>query len=224
MGNNTSIEEILKYCGITDLHQFIIDYANKDREFRKALDARFNPVKVSAGDKKVYADAVRAGFNSNPLKTGNRYHQWKDYGFHAEYVREDLQLLLDKATYFIQHKNIAEAILICQALIETIPDEWDHSFDEDGDVQVMYDAAIDKLQEMLDGNVLSISQKKELFGWYNDEHKKSKHEYVGINTDLKVLENYFTDTPEMLQMNLANMEERINNANADYERENAAMS
>ena len=55
MGNNTSIEEILKYCGITDLHQFIIDYANKDREFRKALDARFNPVKVSAGDKKVYA-------------------------------------------------------------------------------------------------------------------------------------------------------------------------
>jgi len=47
---------------------------------------------------------------------------------------------------------------------------------------------------------------------------------VGLNTDLKVLENYFTDTPEMLQMNLAIKEERINNANADYERENAAMS
>jgi len=224
MGNNTSIEEILKYCGITDLHQFIIDYANKDREFRKALDARFNPVKVSAGDKKVYADAVRAGFNSNPLKTGNRYHQWEDYGFHAEYVAEDLQLLLDKATYFIQHKNVAEAILICQSLIETIPDEWDGGFDEDGDVQVIYDDAINKLQQMLDGNLLSSAQKEALFDWYSKEHKKSKHEYVGLNTDLKVLENYFTDTPEMLQMNLANMEERINNANADYERENAAMS
>jgi hypothetical protein len=224
MGENISIEEILKYCEVTDLHQFIIDYANKDREFRKALDARFNPVKVSAGDKKVYAEAVRVGFNSNTLKTGNRYHQWEDYGFHAEYVVEELQLLLDKAAYFIQHKNVAEAILICQALIETIPDEWDGGFDEDGDVQVIYDAAIDKLQEMLDGNLLSSAQKEALFDWYSEEHKKSKYEYVGLNTDLKVLENYFTDTPEMLQMNLANMEERINNANSDYERENAAMS
>jgi hypothetical protein len=224
MGNNTSIGDILKHCAITDLHQFIIDYANKDRQFRKALDARFNPVKVSAGDKKVYAVAVRLGFNSHPLKTGNRYHQWEDYGFHAEYVREELQILLDKATYFIQHKNIAEAILICQSLIETIPDEWDGGFDEDGDVQVIYDAAIDKLQAMLDGNLLPFSQKEALFDWYSEEHKKSKHEYVGLNNDLKVLENYFTDTTEMLGKNLANMEERINNANADYERENAAMS
>jgi len=223
MGNNTSIEEILKYCGITDLHQFIIDYANMDREFRKALDARFNPVKVSAGDKKVYADAVRVGFNSNPLKTGNRYHQWEDYGFHAEYVAEELQLLLDKATYFIQHKNIAEAMLICQSLIETIPNEWDGGFDEDGDVQVIYDAAIDKLQEMLEQNLLSPAQKEALFTWYSEEHKNEKHRHVGLNTDLKALEEFFTDTPEMLLRNLANMEERISTS-SEYEKENAAMS
>lgn len=133
-------------------------------------------------------------------------------------------MLLDKVAWFIQSENFDEAILICQAMIEIIPDEWEDQFDRDGDVQVMYDGAIDRLQEMLDHNVLTKTQKENLFEWYSREYRNKKHEYVGLNTSLGSLEDYFTDTPEMLDKTLSNIDEKINNAASDYEREDAVLN
>lgn len=224
MNKNTSIEEILKYRDVADLHQFIVNHAAKNPEFEKAFLTNFNPQQASDMDKADYADTIADAFANNRPKGNSRYGRWDDDGFDAEDVANDLQPLLDKAAYYLQHTNVAEAILICQALIETIPDEWESDLDYDGDVQVIYDDAINKLQEMMDGNLLSVSQKQELFDWYSEEHKDAKHEYVGLNTNLKALEGFFTDTPEMLERSLANMEDRIKNADADYEKQDAVMS
>lgn len=224
MNKAVSVSEILEHSDIKDLHQFIIDYAGKDAEFRQPFNAKFNPSKISTTDKKSYAAMVSAAFKNNPLTTRCRYRNWNDYGFDSEGVREDLQLLLDKVAWFIQSENFDEAILICQAMIKTIPDEWENQFDHDGDVQVMYDGAIDRLQEMLEQDVLTKIQKENLFEWYNQESRNKKHEYVGLNTSLESLQNYFTDTPQMLDKTLLNIDEKINNAASDYEKEDAVLN
>lgn len=220
------MKEILNHCNNADLQQFLIDYAAKNTGFEKALMAKFSPEKISSGSKENYISDIESAFRKNMNRAGDRYNGWDDFGFNAYAVAEDLKPLLEKADYYLQNNNVGEAILVCMALIEIIPDEWnDEGEDEDGDVQVVYDTAIDKLQQILAENRLSKTQKEALFEWYSEENKlAAKHEYIGLNTTLGILESYFTDTPEMLQKNLANMEERINNAGSDYRREDAAMS
>jgi hypothetical protein len=224
--NKKMAEEILKYCNNVELQQFIIDYAAKNPEFEKAFMARFNPEKISSGSEENYVSDIESAFHNNMNRVGDRYNRWDNFGFDACAVAEDLKPLLEKADYYLQNNNVGEAILICRALIETIPDEWkDEGEDEDGDVQVVYDASIDKLEKILAENRLSKTQKETLFEWYREENKlTTKHEYVGLNTSLWILESYFTDTPEMLQKNLGNIEERINNAGSEYKREDAAIS
>jgi len=221
-GENIEPEEILKQINTAKLNKFIANYAAKNPEFRAAFIAQFNPQKTSE-NKKDYAAAITGAFTGNALKSGSRYNQWDEYGFDALDVAEDLKPMLDKAGYFIKHKNYEEAILICTTLIETISGEWSPDFDYDGDVQVIYDSAIDKLQEILEQNLLSPAQKKTLFNWYCEEHKNEKHRHVGLNTDLKALEEFFADTPEMLQQSIKNIDERMAMAANDYDRQRAAM-
>lgn len=183
------IEEIVKHLSLGDLQHFIIKYAAKHQEFEKVFIKAFNPKKPAAGKEEYIADIKDAFMGSEP-PSRNRYQDYGDYGFDALEVAGDLEPLLEKADYYIQHANYAEAILICKSLIETIPDEWEADFDYDGDVQVIYDQAIDKLQLLLEQNILSPAQKNELFNWYSNEHKNTKHKYTGLNTELKVLEQF----------------------------------
>lgn len=225
--NNKKYKEILKHCDVKDLHQFIMDYASKNPGFAKAFTARFNPEKTSSGSKVNYVSAIEKSFRSNMNRVGDRYNGWNDFGFDAYDVAHDLKPLLEKIDYYLQNNNVGEVVLICRALIETIPDEWNDvgDGDEDGDVQVVYDTAIDKLQEMMAENRLSQTQKEALFEWYIKENKLiAKHEYVGLNTSLGVLEGYFADTPQMLRKNLAGIENRINNGGSDYRKAEAAIS
>lgn len=219
--NSVNLKEILQHINTTDLYEFIIGYGEKHPEFMEEFVAQFSPTQVSAA-KEDYADSITGAFVNNMLRSSNRYRDYDDFGFDAQDVAEDLQPLLDKADYFIKHKNYEEAILICKAVIETIPNEWDPDFDYDGHVQVIYDAAIDKLQEMLEQKILSTPQKQALFNWYAKEHKDEKHQHVGLNTDLKILEEFFADTPEMLAANIKNIDERMEKAADDYDRQRAA--
>lgn len=123
MKKDMQIEEILKHCEAASLHQFIIEYADKDQEFKKGLIARLGPQKISK-TREDYINIILAAFSSNSMKSGSRYREWDDYGFDAVGVAADLQPLLEKVDYCVQHKNYDEAILVCEALIETIPDEW----------------------------------------------------------------------------------------------------
>lgn len=221
--HETSIEQLLKHCNTAELKDFVLAYCNKNYEFRKAFDDRFNPVKKISGDKGIYDNEISRVFLSNPGSPGSRYRGWEDYGFCAEDVAEDLQLMLDKAKYFLEAGNSDEAILICQSMIETIPIEWDANFDYDGDVQVKYDAAIDLMQEMLEQEKLSLSQKEHLFQWFQSESKNSKHEHVGLNTDLRILEKYFSDTPEMIRQILTGMDQEVKCATSDYDKKKALL-
>src|SRR5699024_104228 len=220
---NTDLEDILKYTAPSDLHSFLVSYATGNKEFQKALVARFGPQK-SLADKVDYVLDIKDAFNQNILKEYRRYDGWDEFGFDAEEVAVALQPLLDKAGYYQQHENIKEVIRICQALIETVPEEWDPNFDYEGDVQVIYDSAIDKLQELLGKEILSVTGKVDLFEWYRSERKNKKHEHIGLNTSLEVLGDFFTDTSEMLTKNLSDMGKQIKNASTDYKKRNAVLN
>lgn len=224
MRDSVPLEKMILNANVNDVYAFVIGYARKHKEFRQAFTEKFNPQPVSTGDKEKYKDLVKAAFVNNPFTTGGRYRNWKDYGFDPVEVRADLEGLINKIDWFKKAGDFDEAILICQAMIEAIPDEWEPQFDYDGDVQVIYDGAIDKLQEMLEQRVLSEIQITRLFDWYRLESPGYKHRYIGMNTSLNVLENYFTATPKMFLQTIAGIENRIANATSDYEKESAVIS
>lgn len=135
---------------------------------------------------------IQAAFLNNPYNSHSRYGDWDEYGFDAESVRADLEKLLEEAEYFLKNNNTKVAVEICKNIIEIVPEEWEDQFDYEGDVQVMYDTAIDKLELMLKDALLSENEKSELFEWYKKESENtSKHKYVGLNTSFDVLQRYF---------------------------------
>ena len=58
-------------------------------------------------------------------------------------------------------------------------------------MQVNYDGAIDILEGLLKDELLSAEQKELLFDLYEQEILDKKHEYVGLNTCLDILEDFF---------------------------------
>ncbi len=68
-----------------------------------------------------------------------------------------------------------------------------------------------------------LSRKKHCSPGTVKNKKNGKHRHIGLNTDLKALEEFFADTPEMLQQSLKNIDERIKSAVSDYEKGRAAM-
>ena len=196
MTDKTKLDDILNFADKHKLVDFIKDYAQKDEAFNKALLETFSP-KRQTKKKKHSEDYVKLiqkafiGRSSNRRGRYNYYDDFDDYGFNAEEVREKLEVLLEKARYYIKYQNIDEAISIAQKMIETIPDEWNQDFDYEGDVQVMYDEAIDILDNLLEEKLLSDEQIESLFDWYEKEIIDKKHEYVGLNTSLDALEKHF---------------------------------
>lgn len=96
-------------------------------------------------------------------------------------------------------------------------------FDYDGDVQVIYDGAIDLLEKMLKIK-LSKEQAESVFSWYEKVIVDKKHEHVGLNTSLRVLEKYFVSgAVDGFDRVLRIMNRRIVNATGDYEKEKAVL-
>ncbi|MBK5196299.1 MAG: hypothetical protein JJE08_09800 [Proteiniphilum sp.] len=137
-------------------------------------------------------------------------------------MSKKLEPLLEKARYYLRHDNREEAIRIAQTLIDTIPDYWDENFDYEGDVQVIYDEAIDLLEEMLNDK-LSSEQIELIFSWYEKVIGDKKHQYMGLNTSLEVLENYFaSDAAGGFDRVLRIVDQRIANTK-EYEKERAVV-
>lgn len=198
MTNKTKLDDLLKFTEEDKLINFVKKYAQKDAAFNNALLEAFSPRRKSENKQEPpredYVKLIKNAFVTHSNRSSGRYGYYNDYddfGFDALEVSEHLDTLLEKARYYIKYQNIEEAILIAQKLIETIPDEWDQNFDYEGDVQVSYDEAIDLLESLLKDELLSDEQKESLFGWYEQEIKDDKHEYVGLNTSLDTLKDYF---------------------------------
>ena len=198
MTNKTKLDDILNFAEEGKLIDFIKKYAQKDAAFKDALLETFSPNHQSGNKQKQqpedYVKQIQSAFIGHSSRRSGRYNYYNDYadfGFDAIEVSERLDSLLEKARYYIKYQNVEEAILIAKKMIETIPDEWNQDYDYDGDVQVKYDEAIDILENMLKEELLSEIQKESLFNWYEQEIIDSKHEYVGLNTSLDALEEYF---------------------------------
>lgn len=218
MSTKTKLDDILNFTDKDKLVDFIKRYAQKDTVFSNALLETFSPNRQSDKKKeqsrKDYAKLIQNAFVTHSSRSRGSYDYYNDYdyiGFDAIEVSEQLDVLLEKARYYMKYQNIDEAILIAQKMIETIPDEWDQNFDYEGDVQVTYDNAIDLLEGLLIEEVLSDQQKESLFNWYEKEIIDKKHEYVGLNTSLDVLEDYFLTgtenglerTPQIIDQQIA---------------------
>ena len=226
MNNNDILNDILAHTDKNMLDQFIKEYAHNNEDFRDVFMDKFSPKPKSGSTRKPeedYVKIIQKAFAANAIKTKDRYRNYyEDIGFDAEAVSENLKPLLEKARYYIRHDNEAEAICIAQNLIDTIPNYWDENFDYEGDVQVIYDEAIDLLEEMLNEK-LSDKQKESIFSWYEKVIHDKKHKYVGLNTSLEVLEQYFvTDVKEGFDRVMRIIDRRIAESE-DYNKERALL-
>lgn len=202
----TDLKEIVSKTDSMILKSWILEYAEEHPSFAQTLIEKFNPVSLKKDKIKDYPFLIKAAFDNNPYSSGSRYNDWVDFGYDAENVRADLEAVLNDVDYFLKFGNTKIAVQICKDMIELIPEEWEEQFDYDGDVQVMYDEAIDKLEEMLQKDLLLPEEKKALFEWYKIESKNTdKHRYVGLNTELDVLQQYFLSSDEMITENLKSL-------------------
>lgn len=218
--NKKDLEEMLLRTDKSSLIQWLVDYTKDNPDFEQLLQNRFNPKNIKVESAKDYPAIIRAAFSNNPYKSRSRYSSWDEYGFEAEGVRADLENVLEEAEYFLRNKNTKVSVEICKNIIEIVPEEWDEQFDYDGDVQVIYDEAIDKLEMMLKDALLPENEKSELFEWYKNEGgNTNKHKYVGLNTSLDALQRYFMSSEEMIVQNLKSLDEKIKNVSERYNKE-----
>ena len=227
MSNNDILNDILAHTGKSELDEFIKEYARDNKAFKNVFLEKFSPKPKSKSKREKpledYVKTIQKAFISSGINSRGRYRNNCEYfEFDAEAVGEKLEPLLEKARFYIRHDNKDEAILIAQKLIDTIPDHWDPDCDEDGDIQVIYDDAIDLLAEMLNEK-LSNEQTEWILSWYEKTIGDKKHEYVGLNTSLEVLEQYFAShSADNFDRVLRIVNQRIMNAR-DYEKELAVL-
>lgn len=218
--NNKDLEEMLLRAEKRSLVEWLVEYSKDNSDFEQLLREKFAPQNVKVDSAKDYSMIIQAAFLNNPYNSHSRYGDWDEYGFDAESVRADLEKLLEEAEYFLKNNNTKVAVEICKNIIEIVPEEWEDQFDYEGDVQVMYDTAIDKLELMLKDALLSENEKSELFEWYKKESENtSKHKYVGLNTSFDVLQRYFLSSEEMIVQNLKSLDEKIKNVSDSYYKE-----
>ena len=153
MINNDILNDILAHTGKSELDEFIKEYARDNKAFKNVFLEKFSPKPKSKSKREKpledYVKTIQKAFISSGINSRGRYRNNCEYfEFDAEAVSGQLEPLLEKARFYIRHDNKDEAILIAQKLIDTIPDHWDPDYDEDGDIQVIYDDAIDLLAEM----------------------------------------------------------------------------
>jgi tetratricopeptide (TPR) repeat protein len=167
-----------------------------------------------------HTKSIQKAFADSQVRSSRRY---VDYGFDAEAVSEKLETILEKARFFVRHDNKDEAICIVQKLIDIIPDYWEDTFDQEGVVQEVYEGAIELLAEMLE-NKLSREQVESVFSWYEKVIEDRKHESMGLNTSLEMLEQYFvSDAENGFDRILRIVNQRIANAETNYEKERAVL-
>ncbi len=160
MESNDLLRDILIHTDTGKLKQFVNEYANDHADFRDVFLEKFSP-------------------KPKP-KPGSKHKQ----------PEEDYPRIIKKARYYLRHDNREEAIHIAQNLIDTIPDYWDENFDYEGDVQVIYDEAIDLLEDILNDEP-TTEQMELIFSWYEKVNGDKKHQYMGLNSSLEQLERYF---------------------------------
>lgn len=215
------LKEIVSKTDSKILKNWILEYAEEHPSFAQTLIEIFNPVDLKEDKMKDYPSLIKATFYNNPYSTGNRYNNWEDFGFDPEAVRAELEDILEDVDYYLKFSNTKIAVNICKNMIEIIPEQWNEQFDYDGDVQVMYDEAIDKLEEMLQKNILPTEEKKALFDWYKEESKNlNKHQYIGLNTSFDILQQYFLTSEEMIAENLKSLNQKIEDSEKSYYKEN----
>lgn len=197
MESNDLLKDILAHTATSKLKQFISEYANDHADFRNVFLEKFSPKPKPKPDSKHkqpeedYPRIIKKAFDEGESRSHGKYrNDYYDIGFDAEAVSNKLEPLLEKARYYLRHDNREEAICIAQNLIDTIPDYWDENFDYEGDVQVIYDEAIDLLEDILNDEP-TTEQMELIFSWYERVIGDEKHNYMGLNTSLEVLENYF---------------------------------
>lgn len=226
MSNKEILDDILAHTDKSKLDEFIREYARGNEAFRTVFLEKFspNPKRTSRrkNTREDYVKTIQKAFIDSGIRSRSGYG-YEDCGFDAEAVRKKLEPLLEKAHFHIRHDNKEEAICIVQKLIDTIPDYWEGGFDYDGDVQVIYDGAIDLLEKMLKIK-LSKEQTEYIFSWYEKVIVDKKHEHVGLNTSLEVLEKYFVSgAVDGFDRILRIVNRRIVNATGDYEKEKAVL-
>jgi uncharacterized Zn finger protein len=140
------IQEILNKVSHQDLKKFLLEYALRKNEFGSMLLARF-PNHTGVEGKEKYALIISSAIKSGTGRNGFiEYHQVKQ-------IIKPIKELLQQAQDYFGKKYYAEAVAVCQAIIEELTRATEQMADESGQASNAIETAFDLLEQIAEESI-----------------------------------------------------------------------
>lgn len=163
---NVDIKQCLSIINSQELSQFVCDYASTNKEFRTALLNRFVTKEISATSKgKDYKTEIEKIFANSLYNTRTRYHnRYKDSDSDWETVFNQLDVLLEKADFFLKLESIDCTIAIALQTLRSIGENYndDLLYDDDLSPSIYCEQAGDLILKVIQHPKTTQQQKTEI--------------------------------------------------------------
>lgn len=160
------IKQCLSIINSQELSQFVCDYASTNKEFRTALLNRFVTKEISATSKgKDYKTEIEKIFANSLYNTRTRYHnRYKDSDSDWETVFNQLDVLLEKADFFLKLESIECTIAIALQTLRSIGENYndDLLYDDDLSPSIYCEQAGDLILKVIQHPKTTQQQKTEI--------------------------------------------------------------
>lgn len=163
---NVDIKQCLSIINSQELSQFVCDYASTNKEFRTALLNRFVTKEILATSKgKDYKTEIEKIFANSLYNTRTRYHnRYKDSESDWETVFNQLDVLLEKADFFLKLESIDFTIAIALQTLRSIGENYndDLLYDDDLSPSIYCEQAGDLILKVIQHPKTTQQQKTEI--------------------------------------------------------------
>lgn len=163
---NVDIKQCLSLIDSQELSQFICDYASTNKEFRTALLNRFVTKEISVTSKgKDYKTEIEKIFANSLYNTRTRYYnRYKDSDSDWETVFNQLDVLLEKADFFLKLESIDSTIAIALQTLRSIGENYndDLLYDDDLSPSIYCEQAGDLILKVIQHPKTTQQQKTEI--------------------------------------------------------------
>lgn len=160
------IKQCLSIINSQELSQFVCDYASTNKEFRTALLNRFVTKEILATSKgKDYKTEIEKIFANSLYNTRTRYHnRYKDSESDWETVFNQLDVLLEKADFFLKLESIDFTIAIALQTLRSIGENYndDLLYDDDLSPSIYCEQAGDLILKVIQHPKATQQQKTEI--------------------------------------------------------------
>lgn len=167
-----SFDQLLAAVSADELRHFVKQYADSDKNFKRAFQVSFAE-KNPSGGKAQYTKLV-----AQSLQSAMGRHGFIDYYRAGKAFRTVLNLL-DKANELLNRENYNETWLIASAVVEQVSEVTGNIDDSDGVISDSFEGAFNLISELADKNEVPMPLKEQMFDWHKTEYPQSKYEIYG---------------------------------------------